>query len=203
MSKIQKWAFILVLLTLLVIGTTGQQQQSGGNGGGSVTISAALPIGSNTIGNVKMTDGTNFMPTGDSSARTIHVTTDNASQAVTFSGQSVGLNSGSSIIGLVAPFTGCGTTKFAADLQAVPTSNTAVTSTKTCVVAITCNNTNASAQTLTVTDQSGTPLNAIGPAYSIPGLAQVSFPFNGIGFTGGLKWQAGGTGINCGVVGVQ
>jgi hypothetical protein len=48
-------------------------------------------VGGSAVGNsnplfVRVTDGTNNMPTGDSSARTIHVTTDNSSQAVTQSG---------------------------------------------------------------------------------------------------------------------
>lgn len=54
---------------------TGQQS--------TVGLSEPLPAGTNLIGNVKLTDGTNYMPTGDSSARSIHTTLDNASIPVT------------------------------------------------------------------------------------------------------------------------
>lgn len=37
----------------------------------NVDVNAALPAGTNTIGNVKVTDGTNFQPTGDAVARPI------------------------------------------------------------------------------------------------------------------------------------
>jgi hypothetical protein len=49
----------------------------------SLSSLPALATGSNVIGSVKVTDGTNFQPTGDSSARSIHTTIDNSSIAVT------------------------------------------------------------------------------------------------------------------------
>ena len=49
----------------------------------SLTTLPALVASSAVIGSVKVTDGTNFQPTGDTSARTIHTTVDNSSLAVT------------------------------------------------------------------------------------------------------------------------
>jgi hypothetical protein len=54
-----------------------------GSGNLDVAFGGSIPAGTNLIGSVKVTDGTNFLPTGDSSARSIHTTIDNSSVAVT------------------------------------------------------------------------------------------------------------------------
>ncbi|HWR15160.1 MAG TPA: hypothetical protein VN577_10045 [Terriglobales bacterium] len=57
------------------IAVTGTFWQATQPVSGTVSLSAGTAV--------KVTDGTNFMPTGDSSARSIHTTVDNASIAVT------------------------------------------------------------------------------------------------------------------------
>jgi hypothetical protein len=101
------------------------------------------------------------------------------------------------------PSTTCGTTAVSQALAAVPTSSTAVFSSTTCLVAAYFNNTNGSAQTVTLTDNAGTPVNGVGPAFSVPALSNLVIPLYGIPFTTGVKWTAGGTGITGGMIGYQ
>lgn len=101
------------------------------------------------------------------------------------------------------PVTPCGTTVFSQALVAVPTSTGSPTSTTTCIMRAYFNNTNASAQTVTLTDNSGTPLNGVGPAFSVPGLSNLVIPYDGVQFTSGIKWVAGGTGITGAIWGFQ
>jgi hypothetical protein len=113
------------------------------------------------------------------------------------------LAAGTALIGKVAPFTGCGTTVFSQAMVALPTSSTVVTATTTCVLALYFDNTNAGAQTVTVTDNAGTPLNVVGPGFSLPGLSNMTIPLDGVALSNGIKWLAGGTGVTGGVLGVQ
>jgi hypothetical protein len=64
-------------------------------------------------------------------------------------------------------------------------------------------NSNASSQTVTLTDNTATPLNAVGPAFIVPGLSNMVIPLYGIPFNLGVKWLAGGTGVLGGLVGYQ
>jgi hypothetical protein len=110
---------------------------------------------------------------------------------------------GTNLIGKVVPATTCGTTAVSQALAAVPTSSTAVFTSTTCVQTIFLNNTNATSQTVTVTDNAGTPVNGVGPAFVIPGLSNLVIPLYGVPFTSGLKWSAGGTGVTGGIFGYQ
>lgn len=101
------------------------------------------------------------------------------------------------------PATTCGTTAVSQALVAVPTSSTAVFTSTTCLMAVFFENSNAGAQTVTLTDNAGTPLNAMGPAFSVPGLSNLVVPLWGIPFTTGVKWAAGGTGMLGGMTGYQ
>lgn len=100
------------------------------------------------------------------------------------------------------PGTPCGGTKFSQALVAVPTSEAAVTATTTCVVAVTFFNTNATAQTVSLKDNAGSPIVAVN-ALSIPGNSSVVFPLHGLQFTSGVRWVAGGTGVTGAVWGMQ
>jgi hypothetical protein len=151
------------------------------------------------------------MPTGDAAARTIHVTTDNASIPVTQSGTwnvnaittLPALATGTNTIGVVIPKTPCGTTVANQDVAAVPTSSTAVFTSTTCLMRAYFNNTNASPQTVTLTDNAGTPLNGIGPAFSVPALSNLIVPFDGTRFASGVKWASGGSGVTGAMWGFQ
>lgn len=102
-----------------------------------------------------------------------------------------------------APATTCGNTAVAQALAAVPTSSTVVFSSTTCLIGLLFENSNAGTQTVTLTDNAGTPLNAVGPAFVVPGLSNVVLDLHGIPFTSGVKWLAGGTGVLGGMIGYQ
>jgi alpha-D-ribose 1-methylphosphonate 5-phosphate C-P lyase len=63
-------------------------------------------------------------------------------------------------------------------------------------------NTNATAQTVTVTDGQATPVTVLS-AFSIPGNSEVTLPFHGSQMTSGIKWIAGGAGLTGTVVAYQ
>jgi hypothetical protein len=207
MTKNQKWFLIICFVLGSSLGILiAQQQQSGGSGGGPVTQSGTWTV---QIGNTPNTTPILATINQGSNSATVSaggaLKVDNSAVTQPVSG-TVSINAipaGTNVIGKDVPITSCGTTVFSQALVAIPTVSTAVTATTTCVYAITVSNTNASSQTVTITDNQGSPLNAVGPAYVIPALSQITFPFNGIAFTSGIKWNAGGTGVNGGILGVQ
>lgn len=113
------------------------------------------------------------------------------------------LKAGANIIGKIVPATACGTTVASQALAAIPTSAAVVFSSTTCLISLFIENSNSGTQTVTITDNAGTPLNAVGPAFIVPGLSNMIVPFDGIAFTSGVKWTAGGTGVLGGMIGYQ
>lgn len=195
MNNKQKW-FVLICLSLgLVLGRVIAQEQQSGGGGSSVTV---------TSGSITATQstGSNLHVDVDTAPTTaVTGTFWQATQPVSIATVPA-LIASSAIIGKTVPVTSCGTTVLSSAWAAVPTSSTAVASTTTCVYALIFNNTNASAQTVTVTDGQGSPVTVVS-AFSIPANSQVTFPFYGTAMTTGIKWTAGGTGVNGAVIGVQ
>lgn len=185
---------LAVLVLTLLVSTPlilAQLQQSGGPGS-TVTIGSALPAGTNVIGKMSIDQTT----PGTTNLVQIGGTLPAFASTPTFNiGTIPALAAGTNTIGVVVPKTPCGTTVFNQDLAAVPTSTGSPTSTTTCLWRAYFNNTNASAQTVTLTDNTGTPLNGVGPAFSVPGLSNMVIPYDGIRFNAGIKWVAGGTGV--------
>lgn len=104
----------------------------------------------------------------------------------------------------VIPKTSCGTTiASGSTLAAVPTSATLVTSAATaCVIAVVLNNTTSGALTVTVTDNTATPINDV-LTFSIPAFSQLIQPLYGTAFNLGVKWAASGAGVTGSVVAFQ
>lgn len=104
----------------------------------------------------------------------------------------------------VIPKTACGNTLATGSiLAAIPTSSTLVTTAATaCVTRVLFSNTNAGAGTITLTDNTATPINAV-LTFSLPGLSNMILPLDGIGFNLGVKWSASGTGFTGAVVAYQ
>lgn len=198
----------LALLTGPVL--KAQLQQSGGPGS-TVTIGAALPAGTNLVGKVgidQTTPGTTngvqvnaALPAGTNVIG--HVIVDTAPTTAVTLAALPSLVAGTATIGVTIPKTPCGTTVFNQDLAAVPTSTGSPTSTTTCLMRAYFNNTNASAATVTLSDNTGTPLNVVGPAFSVPGLSNMVIPYDGIRFNAGIKWVASGAGVVGGMWGFQ
>jgi hypothetical protein len=185
---------------------SGQQQLPGGQ---AVTQSGVwnmgINAGSNTIGNVKLTDGSgNFQPTGDSAARTIHQTIDNASLPVTQSGAwNFGANAGTNKIGITYPYTSCGTTAFTKALQAMPTSSTAIAVATTCVLGIEVSNTSAGPLNVTISDNQGAPITFLNATPLNAGETRTYNWTNGRQFLSGIKVLASGAGVTYALEGLQ
>lgn len=192
-------AFVTAILILTGPKLYAQLQQSGGPGS-TVTIGAALPTGTNVVGKF----GIDQTTPGTTNLVQLGGTLPAFASTPTFNMGTMGaLVAGSATIGTVIPKTPCGTTVASQALAAVPTSSTAVFASTTCLMAAYFNNTNASAQTVTLTDNAGTPLNGIGPAFSVPGLSNLFLPYEGVQFASGVKWLAGGAGVTGGMWGFQ
>lgn len=172
--------------------TTGTQRVAIASDNTAFSVNATLQAGSAVVGKVGIDQTT------PGTTNKVSIGTDGT----------VALNSalpaGTNVLGVVktVPSNSCGTTVFNQAWAAVPTSNTAITGTTTCKAVLVFTNTNASAQTVSVTDGQGSPVTSIGPAYSIPGLSTVRFELEGA-MTTGIKWVAGGTGVSGSATGYQ
>jgi hypothetical protein len=210
---------LLVALASVVPNLYAQLGQSGGPGS-TVTVGSPLPAGAAIIGKVttdQTTHGTSDLVAADvtkvgGAAFALGQQLAGASLPVVMTAaqittltplSSVALNAGSNTIGIVIPKTPCGSTVANQVLIAVPTSSTAVFSSTTCLMHAYFNNTNASAQTITLTDNAGTPLNVVGPGFSVPGLSFATLDFNGAQLNAGVKWTAGGSGVTGAMWGFQ
>jgi len=213
-------ALFLLLVAAGILGPVyAQLQQSGGPG----SAVSATQAGTWNINNIS---GTVSLPTGAATAAkqpalgtagtpsadviTVQGAASMTPLTITGSISNSGFNvtgslpTGANVIGQVQtiPKTACNTTAFTPAWQAVPTSTTSLTSTTSCVIAVIITNTNAAAQTVTVTDGQGTPVTVIN-AFSVPANSQVTFPLYGSQMTSGIKWSAGGTGMTGTVVAYQ
>jgi hypothetical protein len=231
MSTQQKTFVVIVLVLLTFAGLVAQQQQSGGGGGGNMNLAQVgasnVSLGSKTSANsipvviasdnaAQAVSQSGTWGVNINAAQTIGLaagsavvgkfsidqTTPGTTNLVQVGGTLPALSAGTNLVGKVAPLTSCGTTAFSQAWAAVPQVSTAVTATTTCVQAIMFTNTNASAQTVSVTDGQGSPVTVIA-TYSIPGNSQVTFPMNLSSMTSGVKWSAGGSGVVGAVTGIQ
>lgn len=200
-------AAVVIAFTVFVAPAIRAQMQQSGGPGSTVSLGSPIPAGTNDIGkvDVQTVPADPFGANADAASASGSISAKLRFIAATGIPITAlpALASGSNIIGKVAPVTACGTTSFSQAIAALPTSSTAITTTTTCILAAYFNNTNSSAQTVTLTDNAGTPLNIIGPAFSVPGLSNMTVPLYGIQATSGIKWAAGGTGVTGGVVGLQ
>lgn len=198
-SKALLW---LIAFALLIVGGTKAQLSQSGGGGSSVTLqpgsnlAGKFGIDQTTPGTTNAVQVTGALPTGANAIGSIT----NSAFGITGA-----IPAGSNVIGTVnvIPKTSCGNTVASVALSAVPTSSTLATSAATsCVVAILMNNTNATSVTVTVTDNTGTPINDI-LTFSIPPNSQLIQPLYGIAFNLGVKWSASGTGVTGGLIAYQ
>jgi hypothetical protein len=201
-------AFLFITCCLLFASpATAQLQQSGGAGSSlsGITLGGnaltARPTGELDV-NLGRIAG-NTISTGNGTAgagvQRVSIASDNSPFSVNAT-----LQAGANVIGITktVPSNSCGTTVFNQAWVAVPISSAPVTGTTICKATIVFTNTNASPQTVSVTDGQGSPVTAIGPAFSIPPLSTVRFELEGA-LTTGIKWNAGGTGVTGSVVGYQ
>lgn len=210
---------LIVLAIWIAAGVAfSQLQQSGGPGStvtllagsavaGKVGIDQTTPGTTNAvslaqIGSTATASGNGVVGAG---VQRVAIASDNTAFAVNAT-LAAALPTGSNVIGTanVIPKTACGNTlATGSTLAAVPTSATLLTSAATaCVVAAVFFNTNASAATVTLTDNTGTPINAM-LTFSIPAFSNVVEPLFGGAFNLGVRWTASGTGVTGYVVAYQ
>lgn len=166
-----------------------------------VRVNVALPAGTNNIGDVDILSFPDNEPFNVAQINGVtplmgNGATGTGSQRVTIASDNTSFNTYS------IRKTACGATVFSQAWVAVPTSEGTPTSTTTCVEALSFTNTNATGQTVTVTDGQGSPITLVA-TYSIPGNSTAVFPFHGAAATTGLKWVAGGTGVTGAILGYQ
>ncbi len=182
------WLCLIVLGVLIAGGIIAQVQVSGGS---AVTQSGAW--------NITNITGTVSLPTGAATETTL---AGRLKPADTLAGVTT-LTSITNAVNVV-PKTACGNTlATGSTLAAVPTSSTLLTSAATaCAIAALFFNTNSSAATVTLTDNTATPINAV-LTFSIPGNSNLAQPLYGGAFNLGIKWSASGTGVTGYVVAYQ
>ncbi len=101
------------------------------------------------------------------------------------------------------PKTSCGTNAYDSGMLSVPATSTAVTSTATCVNAIVFVNTTASAQTVNLTDNQGTPVSYLSN-FSLPANSTFVYDLQYVKMASGIKWSAGNaSSVNAQIVGLQ
>lgn len=220
----------VILIALWVAGSMmGQLQQSGG-AGSSVTATQSgtwtvqpgntanttawkvdgsavtQPVSGTVSANATQTGTWTVQPGNTANTTAWKVDGSAVTQPVSGTLSLNALPTGSNVIGTVntIPKTSCGNTLAGGStLAAVPTSSTLLTSAATaCVVVVLLNNTNGSAATVTVTDNTATPINDI-LTFSIPANSQLIQPLYGVAFNLGVKWAASGTGVTGAVVAYQ
>jgi len=208
MRKVERIIWTSLVLIGFAAVLSGQQQQSGG-GGSSVTITGALPAGTNVIGKVgidQTTPGTtNLVSIGTNGTVAINA-------ALPAGANSIGTvvnGTGTANMGYVRtlPSSCTQSTTFSSSTVGVATgAGTSVSSTTTCVTLVYVNNITNSPVTFRLADKTGTPIIWIGgnADYTIPANSNVAYPLGGVLFTGGITAIAGtASALNLQVSGVQ
>jgi hypothetical protein len=185
----------LAVVGLCVVGSMfGQLNQSGG-AGSSVT---ATQSGTWVVQPGNTANTTPWLASLSQGGNTAQVT---AGGALKIDGSAV-TQPVSGTLSMV-PKTTCGTTAYDSGAIAMPTASTAVTSTATCVGAIIFINTTGSTQSVTVTDNQGTPVTYLG-GFQIPANSTFVYDLQYVKLAAGIKWQAGAaTSVNAQVIGYQ
>lgn len=216
----------VLVIALFVGGSIMAQLQQSGGPGSSVTLQAGSNIAGKfgvdqttpgTTNAVSLAEiGATATASGNGIAgagvQRVAIASDNTAFAVNAT-VAAALPAGTNVIGHVIndsglintiPKTSCGNTLAAGStLAAVPTSATLLTSAATaCAVAAVFFNTNGTAATVTLTDNTATPINAI-LTFSIPANSNLVEPLWGGSFNLGIKWAASGAGVTGYVVAYQ
>jgi hypothetical protein len=193
-----RYAVPAFLALLLLAGTVmGQLQQSGGAG----SAVSATQSGTWTVQPGNTANTTAWKVDGSAVTQPVSVASMPSTPVTGTFWQATQPVSGTVSI---VPKTACGNTLASGStLAAVPTSSTLLSSAATaCVVKAVFFNTNATAATVTFTDNTATPINAI-LSFSIPGSSNLIEDLGGGAFNLGVKWAANTTGVTGYVVAYQ
>ena len=188
------WGFGAVLALFAVGSMLGQLSQSGGAGS---TVSATQS-GTWTVQPGNTANTTPWLATLSQGGNTAQVT---AGGALKMDGSAVTQPVSGTLT--MVPKTTCGTTAYDSGMVSIPTASTAVTSTATCVNGIIFVNTTGSSQTISVTDNQGTPVSYLA-SFAIPANSTFVYDLQYAKLAAGIKWSAtNATSVNAQIVGFQ
>ncbi len=187
MTNRQKWFVLFCLMLGSSLGLLIAQQQF--SGGQAVTITSGTTT-------VTQASGANLHVNVDSAPTTAVTGTFWQGTQPTSLASLPALAAGTAKVGIVYPYTSCGTTAVTAALQALPTVATAVTGTTSCLLTLYLHNSSSStAYTVTITDGAGTPVPFMNGS-TLNALETRTYTFDhGVKMTTGLKWNASNVAI--------
>jgi hypothetical protein len=188
------WGFGAVL-ALFAVGTMlGQLSQSGGAGSNV----SATQSGTWTVQPGNTPNTTPWLATLSQSGNTAQVT---AGGALKIDGGAVTQPVSGTLT--MVPRTACGTTAYDSGMVSLPTASTAITSTATCVNGIIFVNSTGQNQTISVTDNQGTPVSYLA-SFAIPANSTFVYDLQYAKLASGIKWSAtNATSVNAQIVGFQ
>jgi hypothetical protein len=183
-------------VVLLLVGGSllGQLNQSGG-GGSAVTASQA---GTWTMQPGNTANTTPWLFSLSQGGNTAQVT---AGGALRIDGSSVTQPVSGTLT--TVPKTACGTTSYDSGIVAMPTTTTTVTTTSTCVDAVLFVNITASTQTITLTDNQGSPVTYLA-SFQVPANSTLVYDLHFARLASGIRWSAtSASSVNAQIVGFQ
>ena len=203
----KKYTIAGLVMALLYVGGSmmAQLSQSGGTG----STLAATQSGTWTVQPGNTANTTPWLAAISQGGNTAGVTAGSAlkvdGSAVTQPVSGVFWQATQPVSGLLttAPKTACGTTAFDSGMVAIPTTSTAATTTATCVSSVIFVNITGSTQTVTLTDNQGTPAAYLS-GFQIPANSTLVYDLSFAKMASGIKWSAGNaSSVNAQIVGMQ
>jgi hypothetical protein len=188
------WGFGAALALFAVGSMLGQLSQSGG-AGSSVN---ATQVGTWTMqpGNIANTKP--WLASLSQNGNTAQVT---SGGALKIDGTEV-MQPVSGTLTMV-PKTACGTTAYDSGMLTIPTVSTAITASSTCVNGIIFVNTTGQGQTVSLTDNQGTPVTYLG-GFTIPANSTFVYDLQYAKLAAGIRWSAvNASSVNAQIVGFQ
>jgi hypothetical protein len=191
----KNYAIAGVVVTLFIGGSLmGQLSQSGGGG----TSVSAGQSGTWTMQPGNTANTTPWLFTMFQGGNTAQVS---AGGALKIDGSAV-TQPVSGTVTTVAK-TACGATAYDSGMIALPTTSTAVTTTATCVNSVIFVNITGTTQTVTLTDNQGTPATYL-TGFQIPANSTLVYGLDFAKMASGIKWSAtNATSVNAQIVGLQ
>jgi hypothetical protein len=188
------WGFGAVLVLFVVGSMLGQLSQSGGTGN---NVSAAQS-GTWTVQPGNTANTTPWLATLSQGGNTAQVS---AGGALKIDGSAVTQPVSGTLT--MVPKTACGTTAYDSGMVTLPVTSTAVTATATCVNGIIFVNTTGQSQTISLSDNQGTPMIYLA-SFAIPANSTFVYDLQDAKLAAGIKWSAtNASSVNAQIVGFQ
>ena len=188
------WGMLTVIALFIAGSLLAQLNQSGGAG----TNVSATQSGTWTVQPGNTANTTPWLASLSQGGNTAQVS---AGGALKIDGSAVTQPVSGTVT--MVPKTACGSTAYDSGMVSLPTAATAVTSTATCVNAIVFVNITGSTQTVTLTDNQGTPVSYLS-SFQLPANSTFVYDLQYVKMASGIKWSAANaTSVNAQIVGLQ